>query len=57
MRFEWDPEKNRTNQAKHGVSFVVYTERQEDIIRIMSARKATKEGQERLEKYWRGWHE
>jgi uncharacterized protein len=21
MRYEWDEEKNRTNQAKHGISF------------------------------------
>jgi hypothetical protein len=25
MRFEWDEKKNRTNQAKHGVSFQVAT--------------------------------
>ena len=94
MRFEWDPDKNLANQAKHGVSFeeatelfsdasdyleiydaehsldedrfiaigtpssgvlvVVYTERKEDVIRIVSARKATKEEQRRLENYWRG---
>ncbi len=26
MRFEWDPEKNRANIAKHGLSFEVATE-------------------------------
>lgn len=82
MRIAWDETKNRTNQAKHGVSFeeasvlfssdvgyleifddthsaeedrfiaigpirrglvlVVWTEPEEDIIRIVSARWATK---------------
>ncbi len=81
MEFEWDPEKNRTNQKKHGVSFeeavsvfdaddealelsdehhsdfedrfitigpiqgglvlVVWTERVDEIIRVISARWAT----------------
>ena len=89
MEFEWDPEKDRANQAKHVVSFeeaselfssgedyleiydaehsfdedrfiaigttssgvlvVVYTERKEDFIRILSARKATRPEQKRLE--------
>lgn len=93
MRFEWDPDKNLANQAKHGVSFeeasdasdyleiydaehsldedrfiaigttgsgvlvVVYTERKENVIRIVSARRATREEQRRLEDYWRGQHE
>ncbi len=97
MQFEWDPEKDRANQAKHGVSFeeaselfsndgdyleiydaahsldedrfiaigttslgvlvVVYTERREDVIRILSARRATRPEQQRLEDYWRGHHE
>jgi hypothetical protein len=87
MRFEWDPEKNRSNLAKHGVSFddavcvfacgdetlelyderhsdleerfitigpiprglvlVVWTEREDDIIRVISARWATP-GERRL---------
>jgi uncharacterized DUF497 family protein len=87
MRFEWDPEKNRINQQKHGVSFeeavrvfdaedealdlfderhsdsedrfitigpirgglvlVVWTERMEDVIRVISARWATP-GEKRL---------
>lgn len=82
MDFEWDEEKSRTNEAKHGVTFdeaatlftsgvdylevydtehseaedrfiaigpitrgvvlVVWTERVEDVIRIISARWATK---------------
>ncbi len=81
MKFEWDPSKDRTNQARHGLSFeqarellssetdcleiydeahsdredrfiavgpisegvvlVVWTERQEGTIRIISARWAT----------------
>ena len=82
MRFEWDPEKEKSNRAKHGITFgdatalftngkdyleigddehseseerliaigviirgvivVIFTERSEDTIRILSARKATK---------------
>lgn len=97
MRFEWDPEKNRANQAKHGISFeeaselfssgedfleiydaehsinedrfiaigvtrsgvlvVVYTERGDEVIRILSARRATGSERTRLENYWRGRHE
>lgn len=97
MQFEWDPDKDLANQAKHGVSFeeaselfssgedfleiydaahsfdedrfiaigatslgvlvVVYTERRNDVIRILSARKATKPEQRRLKNYWRGQHE
>ena len=97
MQFEWDPDKDHANQAKHGVSFeeaselfsngedflevydaansidedrfiaigstssgvlvVVYTERREDVIRILSARKASRAEQQRLKNYWRGKHE
>jgi uncharacterized DUF497 family protein len=82
MRFEWDPDKEAINRAKHGISFgdatalftcgidyleiaddehsneeerliaigviikgvivVIFTERSDDIIRILSVRKATK---------------
>jgi uncharacterized DUF497 family protein len=47
MQFEWDAEKDRANQAKHGVDLVVvhvYREAKdgEEIIRIISARKAGK---------------
>ena len=80
MDFEWDPEKAKTNKAKHGVDFelakdvfrdparlsslddssadeerwriiglaggkvlfVVYVERDDDVIRIISAREANK---------------
>ncbi len=82
MRVDWDPRKDRSNRAKHGLSFedasqlfaasadcleiydaehsieedrfiavgrialgivvVVYTAREDDVIRILSARKATK---------------
>ncbi len=97
MRFEWDPSKDKNNQAKHGVSFedaaellasdvnyleiydwehsinedrfiavgptrlgiliVVYTEVGEDAIRIVSARKATRQETSRYEAYWRGDHD
>ena len=82
MRFEWDPEKDRANRGRHGVSFeeacalfvsgqdyleiydarhsddedrfiaigpicrglvlVVWTERREDVVRIISARMASR---------------
>jgi len=35
---------------------VVYTERAENIIRILSARMATKKEQDRFKTYWRGKH-
>jgi len=44
QRFEWDERKNSANQKKHSISVVVvchcYREN-EDVIRIISARKAT----------------
>ena len=40
-----------------GVLVVVYTERRDDVIRILSARKATRAEQGRLEEYWRGRNE
>jgi uncharacterized protein len=86
MRFGWDPEKARTNLAKHGVSFAeaatafadplalllsdevhrergilvgqseaarllftVYVELHEDLIRIISARRATSYERRRYE--------
>ena len=94
MQFEWDPEKDLANQAKHGLSFqeaselfssvsdwleiyddvhsleedrfiavgpirlgvivVIYTERTDDVIRILSARKATAKERDLFEAYWRG---
>ena len=39
-----------------GVIVVVYTERQEDVMRILSARMATAEERARFEAYWRGRH-
>ena len=97
MRREWDPAKDRINQAKHGVSFtdaaellasdtdyleiydmehslnedrfiaigpsrlgllvVVYTEVSEEVIRIVSARKATRQENRRYQAHWRGDHE
>ncbi len=93
MRFDWDPEKERANVAKHGLSFaeaiellssgvdyleiydadhsqdedwfiaigpaaervvvVVYTERSENIIRVISARPATR-GEAQLYREHRG---
>jgi hypothetical protein len=47
MKFQWDPSKAASNISKHGVSFdeamTVFVERQEDIVRIISARPATKQ--------------
>jgi len=97
MRFEWDPAKNRANQAKHGISFeeaselfsgggdyleiydevhstdedrfiavgpiargivvVVFTERLEDLVRILSARMATRNEQDHYRTYWQEKHD
>lgn len=97
MRFEWDPAKNETNRAKHGLSFdeaselfktdvdyleiyddkhsdeedrfiaigpirrgvivLAYTERDDDVLRIVSARMATKKERQRLEQFEREKHE
>ena len=97
MRIDWDPEKDRANRLRHGLSFaeasrlfaagldvleiyddthsededrfiaigpiergvivVTYTERPEDVIRILSARMATPKEREHLDEYWRGRHE
>ena len=97
MQFEWDPDKDLANDAKHGLSFqeaselfsskvdcleiydelhsleedrfiavgpirrgvivVAYTERQDEVIRIVNARKATKKEREFFEAYWRGRYE
>ncbi|MGH9748951.1 MAG: BrnT family toxin [Candidatus Polarisedimenticolia bacterium] len=97
MRFEWDPAKDKTNRAKHGLSFdeaaelfkagvdyleiydeehsdeedrfiavgpikrgvivVAYTERDDDVLRILSARRATKKECQRFEKLEGGRHE
>lgn len=94
MRFEWDPDKDRSNRAKHGVAFeeakqllgsdldyleiydeehssvedrfiaigpadrglivVSFTEREPQLIRIISARLATDAEAKLLERYWRG---
>ena len=94
MRFEWDPDKERANREKHGISFqeasellesvddfleiydeshadeeerfigigpirnrvvvVVYTERADDVIRIISARRATKNEVRLFQQYFEG---
>ena len=41
---------------RRGLIVVVYTERQEDVIRILSARMATSTERDRFEAYWRGKH-
>jgi uncharacterized protein len=91
VRFEWDDEKDRSNQQKHGVSFteatqlflsgqdyleifdiahsydedrfiaigeirrgvavVVYTEREDDVVRIIGARFATQRECERYRQH------
>ena len=88
MRFAWDPDKNRKNQAKHGLSFeeasqlfrsgvdyleiydeghseredrfiaigpikrgvivVAYTEPDDDVLRLLSARLATRSERQRF---------
>jgi uncharacterized protein len=97
MRFEWDPAKDKTNRAKHGLSFeeatalfksgvdymeiydeehsdeedrfiavgpimrgvvvVAYTEREEDVLRILSARIATTKERQRFEAWGKERHE
>ncbi len=97
MRFEWDPAKDKTNRAKHGLSFeeaselfksgvdyleiydeehsdeenrfiavgptkrgvivVAYTERDDDVLRILSARMATKKERQRFEEFEREEYE
>jgi len=42
---------------RRGVIVVVYTERQDDVIRILSARMATRRKQARFTEYMRGTHE
>jgi uncharacterized DUF497 family protein len=54
VRFEWDPDKAALNLKRHKVSynliglssrrllFVVYTQPEEDVTRLISARKAEK---------------
>jgi uncharacterized DUF497 family protein len=41
-------------QIERGIIVVVYTERQDDVIRILSARMATARERRRLEESWRG---
>ena len=41
-RITWDPEKDRLNQAKHGISFAEAALVLDGSIRIISARRATK---------------
>jgi len=95
--FEWDPNKDRINREKHGLSFdevkelftgdtdyleiydeehsdeedrfiaigptragvvvVIYTEREENVIRIVSARKATKKEVQLFRQYQGGANE
>lgn len=44
LEFEWDTEKNRINKAKH-----------DDVIRIISARRATNKERRFYEEYNGGW--
>ncbi len=97
MRFAWDPAKDKSNRAKHGVSFdqaselfksgveyleiydeehsdeedrfiaigpikrgvivIAYTERDDDVLRIVSARMATKRERQRYERFEGEKHE
>ena len=97
MLFEWNPNKDRVNRERHGISFeevkelftsdtdfleiydeehsdeedrfiaigpiragvvvVVYTERGDDVIRIVSARKATKKEIQLFRQYYGGANE
>lgn len=97
MRFEWDPAKDRANQAKHGLSFdeatelfksgidyleiydedhsdeedrfiavgrvkrgiivVAYAERDENVLRILSVRMATRKERQSYEEFEGESHE
>ena len=63
IRFEWDPAKARTNHRKHGVTFedamhvfdlllvahTVRDEGQDEIVRLISARQATRKERNRYD--------
>ena len=69
IEFEWDENKNRINIEKHGISFdeastVFYDDyailfddpdHSDEIIRIISARKATKQETKTYNSYRKGW--
>jgi len=42
--------------TRRGVIVVVYTERDDEVIRIVSARRATRREQALLRAYWKGRH-
>ena len=43
--------------ARPGILVVVFTEVRDDVIRIVSARRATRKEEQHYEAYWRGDHE
>ncbi len=45
VRVSWDLAKNLANQKNHGLVIVVWTERDGDVVRIISARWATRNEQ------------
>lgn len=64
MRLEWDPAKDEINRAKHGLSFEEVSslfksgvDYLDDVLRILSARVATKSERRRFEAYRKGEHE
>jgi len=48
MEFEWDPEKDRRNQAKHGVSFLEASSAFADTLSITRSDPAHSEGEYRF---------
>ena len=62
MRFVWDPEKEDEDRSivvapiKWGVIVVAYTERDDDVLRLLIARMATKNERRRFEAYEKGRH-
>ena len=62
MRFVWDPEKEDEDRSivvapiKWGVIVVAYTERVDDVLRLLSARMATKNERRRFEAYEKDRH-
>jgi hypothetical protein len=67
LRFEWDPRKAVSNERKHGVSFDEATtvfsddhaillddpDHSDDVIRLISARKATRKERAEYGRRWR----
>jgi uncharacterized DUF497 family protein len=53
LRFDWDPAKDIANRDSHGVSFAeAQTVFSDEVIRIISARKATRKERRQYNQGW-----